>query len=58
MLRDQVRRRIKAGRKKRWAEYSQAKETALGKPMRQAGKYPDAALRTPATVEFHAAAAA
>ncbi len=35
MLREQARRRIVAARKKRWAEYRQAKETALGKPMRQ-----------------------
>ena len=35
MLRERVRRRIKANRKKKWAEYRQAKETALGKPMRR-----------------------
>ncbi len=35
MLREQARRRVKAARKKRWAEYRQAKEAALGKPMRR-----------------------
>ena len=35
MLREQARRRIKAARMQRWADYRQAKEAALGKPMRQ-----------------------
>ena len=35
MLREEARRRIKAARKKKWAEYRQARETALGKPMRR-----------------------
>ena len=35
MLREQARHRIKAARKKRWAEYRLARETALGKPMRR-----------------------
>ena len=35
MLREESRRRLKAARKKKWAEYRQAKETALGKPMRR-----------------------
>jgi hypothetical protein len=35
MLRELAQRRIVAARKKKWAEYRQAKETALGKPMRR-----------------------
>jgi len=35
MLRDATRRRIVAARKQRWAEYRQAKEVALGKPLRR-----------------------
>ena len=35
MLRKQAQRRIKAARKKRWAEYRLAKEAASGKPMRR-----------------------
>ena len=35
MLRDAARQRIVAARKQRWAEYRQAKETALGKPLRR-----------------------
>jgi hypothetical protein len=35
MLRKQAQRRIKADRKKRWAEYRLAKEAASGKPMRR-----------------------
>ena len=35
MLRETALHRIIASRKKKWAEYRQAKETALGKPMRQ-----------------------
>ena len=35
MLREAAQRRIVAGRKKQWAEYRQAKEAALGKPMRR-----------------------
>jgi len=35
MLREAAQRRIVADRKKKWAEYRQAKETALGKPMRR-----------------------
>jgi hypothetical protein len=34
MLREQAERRIKADRKKRWADYRLAKEAASGKPMR------------------------
>jgi hypothetical protein len=34
-LKEEARCRIKAARKKRWAEYRQAKETAVGKPMRR-----------------------
>ena len=34
-LAELAQRRSKAGRKNRWAEYGQARETALGKPMRQ-----------------------
>jgi hypothetical protein len=33
MLREQAQRRIKAARKGRWAEYRQARETVLGRPM-------------------------
>jgi hypothetical protein len=33
MLREQAQRRIKADRKKRWADYRLAREAALGKPM-------------------------
>ena len=36
MLREQAQRRIEAARKKKWAEYRPARETALGKPMRRA----------------------
>ena len=35
MLREQSQRRVKAERKKRWAEYRLAKEAASGKPMRR-----------------------
>jgi hypothetical protein len=35
MLREQAQRRIIANQKRRWAEYRQAKEAALGKPMRR-----------------------
>jgi hypothetical protein len=35
MLREAALRRIAAARKKKWAEYRQAKEAALGKPMRR-----------------------
>jgi len=35
MLKQQAQRRIKIYRKKRWAEYRQAKEIALGKPLRR-----------------------
>jgi hypothetical protein len=35
MLREAARRRIVAARRQRWTEYRQAKETALGKPMRR-----------------------
>ena len=35
MLQEQAQRRIKSARKKRWAEYRQAKEAALGKLMRR-----------------------
>jgi hypothetical protein len=35
MLRDAAQRRIVAARKKQWVEYRQAKEIALGKPMRR-----------------------
>jgi hypothetical protein len=35
MLKEQAWRRIKADRKKRWAEHRLAKEAALGKPMRR-----------------------
>jgi hypothetical protein len=35
MLREAADRRIVAARKKKWTEYRQAKETALGKPMRR-----------------------
>jgi len=35
MLREEVRRRIKADKKKRWAEYRRAREAASGKPMRR-----------------------
>jgi hypothetical protein len=35
MLREAGQRRIVAARKKRWAEYRQAREAALGKPMRR-----------------------
>ena len=34
-LKEEARWRIKAARKKRWAEYRQAKETAVGKPIRR-----------------------
>jgi len=37
MLREAAERRIVAARKKNWADYRQAKETALGKPMRRIG---------------------
>ena len=35
MLREAALRRIVAARKKKWVEYRQAKETALGRPMRR-----------------------
>jgi len=35
MLREEAQRRIKVARKKKWAEYRQAKETDLGRPMRR-----------------------
>jgi hypothetical protein len=35
MLREAARRRIVAARKKQWAEYRQARESALGKPIRR-----------------------
>lgn len=35
MLREKAQRRIKAARKRSWAEYRQAKEAALGKPLRR-----------------------
>jgi hypothetical protein len=35
MLREESRRRLKAARKKRWAEYRLARETSSGKPMRR-----------------------
>jgi hypothetical protein len=35
MLREAAQRRIVAARKKQWAEYRQAREAALGKPMRR-----------------------
>ena len=35
LLREQAHRRIVTARKKKWEEYRQAKETALGKPMRR-----------------------
>jgi hypothetical protein len=35
MLKEQAQRRIEAARKRHWAEYRQAKEIALGKPMRR-----------------------
>ena len=35
MLREAAQRRIVAARKKQWAEYRQAKEVALGKPIRR-----------------------
>jgi hypothetical protein len=35
MLREAAQRRIVAARRKQWAEYRQAKEAALGKPMRR-----------------------
>ena len=37
ILRKAADRRIVAARKKNWADYRQAKETALGKPMRRIG---------------------
>ena len=37
MLREAAERRIVAARKKNWADYREAKETALGKPMRRIG---------------------
>lgn len=37
MLREAAERRLVAARKKNWADYRQAKETALGKPMRRIG---------------------
>jgi hypothetical protein len=35
MLREEAQCRTKATRKKKWAEYRQAKEATLGKPMRR-----------------------
>ena len=35
MLREAAQRRIVAARKRQWAEYRQAREAALGKPMRR-----------------------
>ena len=37
MMREAADRRIVAARKKNWADYRQAKETALGQPMRRIG---------------------
>lgn len=37
MLREAAQRRIVAARKKQWAEYRQAREAALGRPMRRVG---------------------
>ena len=44
MLREQAQRRIKAARKKKWAEYRAARETALGKPMRRSGSLEEKGL--------------